>query len=475
MKERVLQALGRLGRAYDRLLELKGDRRLYITGGALRDVAMGRQPADFDLAVSGSGIEFAAAFARRVRGRLVLLSEPDDEARVVYRRSVTFDFNGFGDRPVEQELRRRDFTINALACEVLTDGIGDVIDLFGCRRDIEAQLVRPVSDDSLAADPLRLLRAIRIGLELGFTLDPEVFEQARGASLAGIAGERIGVELLRILEQPGACGYIERLHSLGRLADVLPGLAPVLADSELCRHTLKTCLKIEEVVHGPSFFSQFEPEWRVYFDCWRGSDESEGESAAGLPYRRALLKLAGLLHDIAKPETRFQTSEGEMHFYGHDSLGARNAGRMVRERLRLSRPQVKMVRTLVQEHMRLHLLATGPDLSERAIRRYFRDLGQEAFGLMILCVADGWATAGRTGHLEETITRMLNQKRAEGAQVKVDRLVTGYDLIALGMKPGPAFKVILQELEELQIEGRITTKEEGLAYLKTHLSHMASP
>ncbi|MEO0086113.1 MAG: HD domain-containing protein, partial [candidate division WOR-3 bacterium] len=188
---------------------------------------------------------------------------------------------------------------------------------------------------------------------------------------------------------------------------------------------------------------------------------------AGLPYRRALLKLAGLLHDVAKPATRFTTTEGEVHFYGHDSLGARRAAEMARDRLRLSRPQVKMLRTLVQEHMRLHLLATAPDLSERAIRRYFRDLGPEAFGLMILCYADGWATARRTIHLEDTITRMLEQKRAEDAIVKVQRLVTGHDLIALGLKPGPAFKTILEELENLQIEGRIKTTEEGIAYLRS--------
>ena len=133
-----------------------------------------------------------------------------------------------------------------------------------------------------------------------------------------------------------------------------------------------------------------------------------------------------------------------------------------------------MLATLVAEHMRLHLLATSPDMTERAVRRFFRDLGEEAFGVMILCLADGWATAGRTQHLEDTITRMIDQERAEDAKSKVERLVTGDDLIALGMKPGPAFKVILQELEELQIEGKITTTEQGIDYLKTHLTGLAA-
>jgi tRNA nucleotidyltransferase/poly(A) polymerase len=176
-----------------------------------------------------------------------------------------------------------------------------------------------------------------------------------------------------------------------------------------------------------------------------------------------------LLHDLAKPETRFINVQGEVHFYGHDSLGARAAARIGRDRLRLSRAQTAMLSTLVAEHMRLHLLATAPDLTDRAVRRFFRDLGEEAFGIMILCFADGWATAGRTGHLEDTITRMIDQRRAEAAKLKVNRFVTGNELIALGLKPGPVFKVILQELEDLQLEGVISSTEQGLDYLKAHL------
>lgn len=464
----VSTALLRLGRAFDRLVELKADRQLYLVGGALRDLALGREPDDFDFAVSGSGIRFAADFARRLRAKLVVLSEADDEARVVWHRKLTFDFNGFGDRTIEDDLGRRDFTINAMACEIRSEGVGELLDPYAGRQDIALRLIRPVSDSSLSRDPLRLLRAMRLALELGFELDPGVLAQGSAISLSLTAAERIGMELLRIMERPGSSLFIDDLVRLGRLREILPALSDVLDDPVLCRHTLLTYRKIEDIIADPGFFGRFEPEWTAYFDRWiSGEEKAEPAEETALPYRRALLKLAGLLHDVAKPTTRFTTTEGEVHFYGHDSLGARRAAEMARDRLRLSRPQVKMLRTLVQEHMRLHLLATARDLSERAIRRYFRDLGSEAFGLMILCYADGWATAGRTVHLEDTITRMLEQKRAEDAIVKVQRLVTGHDLIALGLKPGPAFKTILEELENLQIEGRITTTEEGIAYLRS--------
>jgi tRNA nucleotidyltransferase/poly(A) polymerase len=500
-----------LGRAYERLLEAKGDRRLFLVGGTIRDILLGREPTDFDFAVSGSGLEFATAFARKVRGALVVLSEPDDEARVVYRKPnpgdgpragtvpVTFDFNGFGDRTINADIMRRDFTANALAVEILPVGVGELVDLVGGRKDIADRLLRPVSADSLKLDPLRLLRAIRIALELDFRIDEAVFDLARSVTLTETAPERIGAELLRIIESPGSYTYIRKLFELGRLRDILPELVPLLEDEDLREHSFRTYFKVEEIVTGESFFSRFDPEWTAYFDKWGvGEVEStkdkvqsqepgvptdgpkpEPQNPGTLeplpqPFRRGLLKLAGLIHDLAKPQTRFTNTEGEVHFYGHDSLGARAAGRIGRDRLRLSRAQTAMLSTLVAEHMRLHLLATAPDLTDRAVRRFFRDLDEEAFGLMILCFADGWATAGRTLHLEDTIARMTEQRRAEAAKLKVKRFVTGYDLIALGMKPGPSFKVILQELEDLQLEGVITSTEQGLEYLKAHLSALGA-
>jgi len=209
-------ALGRLGRPYERLLELKGARRLFLVGGTIRDIILGREPTDFDFAVSGSGLEFASAFARKVRGSLVVLSEPDDEARVVFWKPgpgdgpgagtvpVTFDINGFGDRAIEDDIRRRDFTANALAVEILPDGVGDLLDIVGGRRDITERLLRPVTSDSLRLDPLRLLRAIRIALELDFRIDESVFDLGQDVTLKRTAPERIGAEMLRIMECPGS-------------------------------------------------------------------------------------------------------------------------------------------------------------------------------------------------------------------------------------------------------------------------------
>jgi poly(A) polymerase len=442
-----------------KLLELTADRELYLVGGTIRDIYLHRQPFDFDFAAEGSGIELAKKFARKIRGKFVLLSKADDEARVVYQKQILFDFAGFQGKTVFDDLKRRDFTINALAVP-LKNGkpfckVGTVIDHFSGLKHLEKGLIVPVSEKSLSLDPLRILRAFRFALELNFKIDNRVIEQTEHLSLKKVASERIGYELLIIMEAKKSFQYIKMLSDLSLLRQIFPEASALFDNPELLNHSLLTYKKTEEIIDRKSFFSQFKKEFINYFDA--------------MPKRRALLKLAALFHDIAKPHTQFETEEGDVHFYGHDSLGAKIVENMVKTHLRLSRKEAAMLSKLVSYHMRLHLLATAPTLTDRAIRKFFRDLEDEYFGLMILTFADGYATAGQTRHLEEAIERMIELKRQYDTKRKIARLITGHDLITLGLKPGPIFKTILSEMEELQVEGKIKTKEEGIEYLKVSL------
>jgi poly(A) polymerase len=401
--------------------------------------------------VSGSGVDFAKKFAKKIRGSFVLLSEKEDEARVVKHKTITFDFNGISNKPIYDDLLRRDFTINALAIDFKKPTM--IIDYFSGLRHLKQKTIVPVADYSLNTDPLRILRAFRLALELNFKIDKKIVTLAKTLNITDVAPERISYELLRICEAPKSFVYIKLLYKLKLLMQIFPLAQGLLQDNDLTRHSLRTYKMVESIVSTKNYFSQFSNEYKSYFD---------------FPYRRALLKIAGLLHDVAKPHTQFKTNEGDLHFYGHDNLGAKIVQRLAYEKLRLSRKQVQMLKTLVQNHMRLHLLATAPELTDRAIRRFFRDLGDEYFGLLILTFADGYATAKKTSHLERTISRMMKLKKADDSKKQVKRLITGNDLIALGYEPGPAFKPILQELEELQLDGRIKTKEEGTEYIKIH-------
>lgn len=426
--------------------------KIYLVGGALRDYLLKRTPNDFDFAIGGKGIEFARKFALKTKSAFVLLSEKDDEARVVLPNGIIFDFNGLGDKTIREDLLRRDFTINALALDLHKPT--KIIDKCHGLTHLKSKIIFPTTNKSLILDPLRILRAFRIALELNFTVSNKVFELAKNINLSAVAPERIGYELLRICEATKSYRSLKILYELNILEQLFPLAKRLFDDKKLFAHSLRTYKKIESLLARKSYFSQFTDEFAKYFN--------------NFPFRRALLKIAGLFHDIAKPHTEFKTPTGDVHFYGHDNLGAKMVSRIAYENLRLSRKQTLMLKKLVANHMRLHLLATAPELTDRAIRRFFRDVDDEYFGLMILTYADGYATAKMTKHLEITFNRMLKLKQADAAKKKVLRLINGDDLIAWGYKPGPIFKTILQELEELQLEGKIKTKEQGFEYLRSH-------
>ncbi len=423
---------------------LKRRQKLFLVGGTIRDILLDTIPKDYDFTVEGSGVYFARRVAKKIQGSFVLLSKKDDEARVV-KDEIIYDFVGYKD-DILKDLRRRDFTINAMAVDLDTF---EFLDPFSGVKDLKHKIIRLTSDDTLIDDPLRVLRAFRFALELNFKIDKKFFKKAKQVNLKNVAAERIGYEFIRIISVPDSYKQILKMNGLGLLSQIFPEAKKIIEDSFLWGHSLNTYYAVERLMRE-GFFTTLEPEFSQYFSVER---------------RKPLLKLSALFHDVAKPDT-FLLKNGDVHFYGHDTKGAKIVEILGYKRLKLSRNDVSMVRKLVKEHMRPHLLATNGELTDRAIRRFFRDLGDDYFGAMMLAWADGYATAGHTKHLEEKFLKMLALKRADDAKPKIERLIDGYDLIALGLIPGPIFKIILQELLDMQLEGKIKTKEEGLKLAK---------
>jgi len=415
-------------------------------GGTIRDLILGIEPQDYDFVVSGSGISFARLIARKLKGAFVVLSEEEDEARVVIGRRH-YDFIGLNERSLKEDLLRRDFTINSMAMNCST---GAFHDLCNGLRDLRKGVVRPIQERALFDDPLRVLRGFRFALELQFKLSRDFFKYARKVELNGIAAERIGYEVIRIFSVLNSFPVIKRMNDLDLFLQIFPEAEKIINDSYLWGHSLGTYEALECLMRD-SFFTQIEPEFSSYFHY---------------PRKMSLVKLAGLFHDVAKPDT-FLLKEGEVHFYGHDVKGARIVHTLGCKRLKLSRQDVGIVKKLVKEHMRLHLLATSNGLTDRAIRRFFRDLGDDWLGAMMIAWADGFATAGWTQHLERMFKRMIELKRTDEAKPNIERMVTGYDLIEMGFAPGPKFRIILQELYDLQLEGKLMSKEHGLELART--------
>jgi poly(A) polymerase len=312
-------------------------------------------------------------------------------------------------------------------------------------KDLEKKILRLTTTESLKADPVRVLRGFRLALKLHFNLHKDFFKYAAQVDLKKTAAERIGIELLRIMSADDSFKSVLKMNTLGIFSKMLPEAKKIIEDDYLWTHSLGTYEAVESLI-AQGFFREFDQEFISYFER---------------PERIALVKLAALFHDIAKPDTML-VKNGEVHFYGHDTKGSRIVRHLCFNRLKMSRNDSNTVSKLVKEHMRLHLLATNSELTDRAIRRFFRDLEEDWFGAMMIAWADGYATAGWTKHLEQVFKRMITLKREDDAKPKVERLVNGHDLIAQGLEPGPKFKVILQELLDLQLEDRIKTKEEGL-------------
>ncbi len=428
----------------------KENKEIYLVGGAIRDTLLGISPLDFDFAVKGNGIKTAKKIASKIKGAFVLLSEKDDEARVVYKKSYVFDFKGFKEN-IEEDLKKRDFTINAIAIKLnlFLKNEYRFLDYFGGIKHLQHKSIIPVSERSFKDDPLRVLRAFRFSAELGFNIPEWVYYQMIQVSVKKIAKERIGYEFMRILETDFSYPFISKMIEIGLLQEIFEKAKRFFEDREVLSHSLLVYLGAERILKNGHFNNNFQK----YF--------------SGIEKRRkALIKLASLFHDIAKPDTRIETEEGTYHFYGHDVKGAKLTEKMLKEALRLPVKEVKSVKNMVERHMHLHLIATAPELTERAIRRFLRITGEDAVGIMILDLADGFATAGKTEHLEYTIKKIFEIKEKDEKEKSFKRLITGYDLMEFGIPPGPVYKILLEELEELQKEGKIKTKEEGFEILK---------
>lgn len=439
-------------------------------GGAVRDVLLGREPHDWDIAASDA-LGLARAVARRLGGSFVWLHDAPGTARVVVNPREEsgpreeIDFADFRRSNLEEDLRARDFTINSLAW-MPGDADDKVIDPCGGRDDLQARVVRANSADALSEDPVRCLRAYRLAAELRFIVEPQTKEWIRrhAPGLSEIAGERVGAELLRLAESPRFPHWLSETADAGVLGAIMPELAALRGVEQGGYHHLDvwdhTLLVIDEVERLAADPEATLPE----------SAEAIREHLAQ-PGRMARLKLAALFHDLGKPSARV-IEEGRVRFFGHDDVGAKLAGGIAR-RLRFPRDVAHCLVALTRLHMRPIMLvnsAPSAEPSRSAVHRLMRDCAPNGVALVALAAADLMACKGPATDPEdqrrriERLDRMLSRYESRQETPEITPLLRGRDLIEeLGLEPGPRFSPILQEAERAQVDGEITTREEALA------------
>lgn len=451
------------------------DRPAWLVGGAVRDALLGRATQDIDVAVPAGAIELGRALADLLGGAFVALDETRGASRVIGAPpgALQLDLTDFRGPSIEEDLRGRDFTIDALAVPLtplILDGEAPVIDPTGGLDDLVARRLRLCATDALRADPVRALRAARFGAGPGWTLDPHVERAMQDVATAvvEVAAERLRDEVVAILAEPWSARAIRILDRVGVLAVLLPESLPMRATSQPEPHRFDVwehSLRALEAMDGLLDRLDGLAPWH---DLLQGHlDEDLGDGLT----RRESLKLAALLHDVAKPETRV-LAEGRVRFIGHDSRGAARALEVAR-RFRLSGRAASVLERLVRHHLRLMHLGQAGGVTRRARYRFFRDLGEEARDLVLLALADAAAVRGLspfdvwTGPAGSIPRELMEGLGEDAASAQLPPLVRGEDVMeAFGLAPGPEVGRLLARAREAQALGLATTRDEALAYLR---------
>ncbi|OEU47328.1 MAG: hypothetical protein BA861_02000 [Desulfobacterales bacterium S3730MH5] len=485
---------------------------VYLVGGSLRDLILDRPFNDYDFAVHGN----ARAFARKVATKLgVHAIEMGKDDKTVYRiisGGKVLDFSPMHGKSIDEDLKRRDFTVNSLGFVLSSESppgrgplrSGGLIDPVGGLKDIRSKTIRLISEDAILVDPLRMVRAFRLAAVLGFEIAPQTLSviKEHSALVARSARERIRAELFKTMEAKKSFPYIEQMCEAGILMKLFPEL-------ELCRNCLLNDHGYDVLRHVMRTYKEIEIVLGNYATLWPEYAEPI-RSYLEHKDRKVLLKWAALLHDVGKPATRSLDPTGRLRFLGHETKGA-HIVRALCLRLRMSVRERSFIESVVQNHLHPLLLFDARQrgaLTARGIIRFVTRHKDDIVGLLLHSVADQrakaylsipacnacqprshWQEGGpiygkpafQPGHnlssetvghesdeefkkafvefLKEILQRYFSDLKPT---MTASRLITGKDLIEhFGLTPSELFGKLLQSVEEARLSQEIRTREEA--------------
>jgi poly(A) polymerase len=422
----------------------------FLVGGCVRDILLGREPADYDVTTDAAPLQVEAIFpgSLTVGARFGVVIVPADapvspgDGRpqvevATFRRDVGYSDGRHPDRveytkSPQDDVKRRDFTINAMLIDPATD---EVLDFVGGREDLRAGIIRAIGDPQarFGEDKLRMVRAVRFAARFAYAIEAETMRAIGklAPEISQISMERLRDELTKILTEGAARRGFELLDQSGLLIHLLPEIA-----------------RMKGVAQPP----QFHPEGDVWIHTLM--------MLAGLPPSASpTLAWGVLLHDVGKPPTFTPPSGpgGRIRFDRHVEVGVRMAEEICR-RFRFSNEDSEQILALVAQHMRFKDV---PKMKPATLKRFVRI---DRFGEHLeLHRLDSLASHGKLDN-HELARRFIRETPPE--QVRPPRLLTGDDLISLGLRPGPTFKAILYNVEEAQLEGTIQTHDQAIRLAK---------
>lgn len=435
----------------------------YLAGGCVRDLLLGREPKDYDVATEATPGQvmdiFPETYAVGVQFGVVLVPVPEQETSggegkeaapsksnaievATFRSDIGHSDGRHPDevrfsRDPREDVARRDFTINGMLLDPLSgktpgDSPGEILDYVGGKKDLEAGIIRAIGDPErrFAEDKLRILRAVRFAARFEYAIEPATFAamQKLAKEIEVVSRDRVRDELTRMLTEGHARRAFLLLDESGLLDQVLPEIS-----------TMK----------GVQQPAEFHPEGDVFIHTLLALDNLPRPCPATLAW-------GALLHDVGKPST-FRVAPERIRFDNHVEVGVKMAQEICR-RLRFSNDDMAQVLALIDNHMRFGHVSR---MKESTLKRFMRLPAFDEH--LALHRADCLAS-----HRNLRTYEFLQQKRAEipQAEMRPSPLVTGDDLIAAGHAPGPKFREILEAVEDAQLEGRLGTRDEALAFVQ---------
>ena len=440
----------------------------YIVGGTVRDILLGISPKDYDIVTLGDPAVLAGRIAANSHGKVIKLGKPGITIFRIIAQNQTFDVAPAAGITIEEDLNKRDFTINALATDVST---GRIMDIFNGVADLKKKKIRMISRQNFKADPIRLLRAYRLGAFLNFSIDQKTGLAIRDESfrITEPAGERIREELIKLFNTSCSYQYILMMNETGLLTHLFPELKALKNCSQnkyhtydVFDHTLKAYSYLETLIHSPgSVLSGFE----------------ELENFLSGSEQNTLLKHAILLHDTGKPATRSVDKNGLVHFYAHEKISADMAAK-INKRFRFSNQEQLYVDFIIRNHLKPLSLFTAYQknrLSPKAITRFFLKSGGMTADLFVHTIADIYGKGiekNTIAFIEFADYMIRTYVNTFMPQASNPPLINGHDLInELGLTPSPVFSKILDHVKEEQIAGIINNRNEALMLARKVLNN----
>lgn len=437
----------------------------YIVGGFVRDILMNKKSPDRDLILCGCDVEkFSRELADKLNAHFIELDSVNKIYRIVLENKIDYiDITMPIENDFEKDIKRRDLTINAIAYNLKTS---EIIDLVGGVDDIKNKKIKGICDKNFEDDPLRLLRIFRFYAKTGFEIDESLIELSKRLykRINEPAKERVTVELLKMFEGKYCDLALLKLDECGLLEEIFPIYKEVKKIPPNSHHHLDLIHHlIESVRQVQMIYEKSSEEVKNYLETIKYGSVQE----------LAFLKLATFLHDIGKPSCWTIEEDTLRHrFIKHDEIGSKLVIPILKD-LKFSKKQIQYVQTLIKYHIYPSSMVSAEDVTDKAFMKFYRKMEGYVIDLIILAMADRLSARGEkitediVNKNINALTKLLNDYLEMRKNIKpLEKLLDGRDIMELlNIKQGPQLGEIVNALKEAQISGNVTTKEEAINFV----------